>query len=426
MRRSQLFIKTRREAPADEVAKNAQLLIRGGYIHKEMAGVYDYLPLGLMVLNKLIDIIRDEVNKLGGQELYLSALQPKDNWEKSGRWHDDVVDVWFKTRMHGGEGFHLGPELGLGNTHEEALTAIMKQFIGSYKDLPVYPYQFQTKFRNELRSKSGLLRTREFIMKDLYSFSADQAQHDAFYEKAKKSYGIIFERVGLGDETYLTVASGGSFSKFSHEFQTVMEVGEDTIYIDENKRLAVNKEVYTDEVLNDLGLSKEGLVEKRGVEVGNIFPLGTRFSESLGLNFTDEQGKVKPVLMGSYGIGPGRLMGAIAEKFSDDKGLVWPHAVAPFAVYLARLGSSPAVAEAADSLYEQLVEAGVAVLYDDRDERAGEMFNDADLLGIPKRVVVSEKTVKAGGYELKSRTKDDTAAVDKENLFKTLVKAQAA
>lgn len=422
MRRSELFIKTRKEAPADEVAKNAQLLIRAGYIHKEMAGVYDYLPMGLMVQNKVIEIIRQEINKLGGQELHLSALQPKDNWEKSGRWHDDVVDVWFKTRMHGGEGFHMGPELGLGNTHEEALTMVMKQFVGSYKDLPAYPYQFQTKFRNELRSKSGLLRTREFIMKDLYSFSCDQAQHDAFYEKAKKSYAAIFERLGLGDDTYLTVASGGSFSKFSHEFQTVMDVGEDTIYVDSAKKIAVNKEVYTDEVLSDLGLSKDELEEKKGVEVGNIFSLGTRFSEPLGLNFTDEQGRTKPVLMGSYGIGPGRVVGAIVEKFADDKGLVWPEAVAPFAVQLIRIGGDSGVARAADSLYNELTTAGVAVLYDDRDERPGEMFADADLLGMPKRLIVSDKTVKAGGYELKSRTKDDSAIIDKESLLNILVK----
>ncbi|MEX1995627.1 MAG: aminoacyl--tRNA ligase-related protein [Candidatus Saccharimonadales bacterium] len=423
MRRSQLFIKTRREAPADEVAKNAQLLIRGGYIHKEMAGVYDYLPMGLMVLNKVMDIIREEINKLGGQEIYLSALQPKDNWETSGRWHEEAADVWFKTRMHSGKGFHLGPELGLGWTHEEALTVIMKQFVNSYKDLPVYPYQFQTKFRNELRSKSGLLRTREFIMKDLYSFSANQAQHDAFYEKAKKSYAAIFERVGLGADTYLTVASGGSFSKFSHEFQTVIDVGEDTVYVHEGKKLAVNKEVYSDKVLNDLGLQKDELVEKNGVEVGNIFPLGTRFSEALGLNFTDEQGQLKPVLMGCYGIGPGRLVATIAEKFADDKGLVWPEVVAPFYVYLVRIGNGSMVAEAADNLYKELSDAGVSVLYDDRDERPGEMFADADLLGMPNRVVVSEKTMETNGYELKSRTKGDSAIIDKENLLKTLVKA---
>jgi prolyl-tRNA synthetase len=283
MKRSQLFTKTRKEAPSDEQALNAQLLIRAGFIHKEMAGVYDYLPLGLITLNNIIEVIRQEINAIGGQELLLSGLQPKDNWDLSGRWHDDVVDVWFKTRMHGGEGYHLGPELGLSNTHEEALTAVMKNYVSSYKDLPMFAYQFQTKFRNELRSKSGILRCREFIMKDLYSFCATKEQHDDFYAKAQDAYLKIFNRLGIGEETYLTFASGGSFTKFSHEFQTVTDIGEDTIYVHQAKKIAINKEVYTDEVLADLGIEKSELVEKKGVEVGNIFPLGTKFSDALNL-----------------------------------------------------------------------------------------------------------------------------------------------
>ncbi len=420
MRRSQLFTKTRREAPADEVARNAQLLIRAGYIHKEMAGVYDFLPLGLIVLNKIMDIIREEMNKIGGQELLLSALQPKENWETSGRWHDDVVDVWFKTRMHGGEGFHLGPELGLGNTHEEALTALMRNFVHSYKDLPAYPYQFQNKFRNELRSKSGIMRCREFIMKDLYSFSRNQQEHEKFYEKSKQAYAAIFKRLGLGDDTYLTFASGGSFSKFSHEFQTVTNVGEDTIYVHKERKLAINKEVYSNEVLADLKISKEELQEQKAVEVGNIFTLGTRFSEPLGLGFTDENGKVNPVFMGSYGIGPGRVMGTIVEHFADDKGLVWPENVAPFKVYLACLGQNPEIVKYSDELYARLTAAGVAVLYDDRDERAGEMFADADLMGIPNRLVVSAKTVAAGSAEIKKRTQQNTQLIPAGEVEKIL------
>jgi prolyl-tRNA synthetase len=404
--------------PADEQAKNAQLLIRAGFIHKEMAGVYDYLPLGLMTLNKIMDVIREEMNAIGGQELYLSGLQPKDNWEKSGRWHDDVVDVWFKTRTHGKQGYHLGPELGLSNTHEEAITAIMKNFVHSHKDLPVYAYQFQTKFRNELRSKSGLLRCREFIMKDLYSFCRDPKTHDEFYERAKAAYARIFKRLGLGKDTYLTIASGGSFSKFSHEFQTITDVGEDTVYVHEGKKMAVNKDVYTDEVLKDLGINKAELKQKKGVEVGNIFPLGSRFSKALGLNYTDEDGHLEPVIMGSYGIGPGRVMGTIVEHFADEKGLVWPEEVAPFEVYLARLSGTKTVVEAADKAYALLTEAGVGVIYDDRDARPGEMFADADLIGAPKRLVVSEKTLQKNSLELKNRTSDETLLVKSEALVK--------
>lgn len=422
MKRSQLFVKTRKDAPTDETSLNAKLLIRAGFIHKEMAGVYDYLPMGLIVLNKIIDIIREEMNAVGGEELFLSALQPKDNWETSGRWHDDVVDVWFKTKMHSGDGYHLGPELGLGNTHEEALTSIMKSYIHSYKDLPAYPYQFQTKFRNELRSKSGIMRCREFIMKDLYSFSKDQAQHDEFYEKVKASYLRIFDRLGLGDITYETFASGGSFSKFSHEFQTITEVGEDTVYVHEAKKIAINKEVYTDEVLAELGISKDELKEKKAVEVGNIFTLGTRFSEPLGLNFTDESGQQQPVIMGSYGIGPGRVMGTIVEHFADDKGLVWPANIAPYDVYLCQIGYTPDIEKAAKQAYNNLSGQGISVLWDDRAERPGAQFADADLFGIPYRVVVSEKSIQAGGFELKKRTEEDTKIVSLDDLGKILGK----
>lgn len=423
MRMSQLFTKTSKTAPADEQAKNAQLLIQAGFIHKEMAGVYDYLPLGYRVLNKVIQVIREEMDAIGGQELYLSALQPKDNWVTSGRWHDDVVDVWFKTRMHAGEGFHLGPELGLGNTHEEALTSMMRGFIRSYKDLPSYPYQFQTKFRNELRSKSGIMRCREFIMKDLYSFSRDQAEHDAFYEKSKEAYLRVFERLGLGDITYLTFASGGSFSRFSHEFQTITDIGEDTIYVHEGKRLAINKEVYTDEVLADLGVKKDELVEKKAVEVGNIFTLGTRFSEPLGLTFTDENGQVKPVIMGSYGIGPGRVMGTIVEHFADDKGIIWPEKIAPFQIYLAPVGQGNEIKKAADEAYNHLTQAGIEVIYDDREVRAGEKFADADLMGIPYRLVLSEKTFSDRQYEIKGRTEDSPQFMGLDDVVKRVQKA---
>ena len=412
MRRSQLFVKTRREAPADEEARNAQLLIRAGFIHKEMAGVYSFLPLGKKVLDNIMQIIREEMDAIGGQELLMSTLQSKELWEKTGRWHDEVVDVWFKTRLHKGKDFHQGPELGLSNTHEEAITAMLRNFVNSYKDLPVYIYHFQTKFRNEPRAKSGLLRCREFIMKDLYSFSRSQDEHDDFYSRAQEAYHKIFSRLGLAEDTYLTYASGGIFtSDFSHEFQTLSEVGEDTIYLHPSKKIAINKEVFNEQTLSQLGVAKEELVEKKAIEVGNIFPLGTRFSETLGLNYSDQSGQVKPVIMGSYGIGPGRVMGTIVERLADEHGLVWPVNIAPFKVYLARLGNAPSVIEAADSSYQQLTRSGVGVIYDDRDASAGEMFADADLMGIPVRVVISDKTVASASAEIKNRSSKEAQVV---------------
>lgn len=414
MRLSQLFTKTSKTVPGDETAKNAQLLIQAGFIHKEMAGVYAYLPLGKQVLDNVVQIIREEMDAVGGNEISLTALQNSEVWEKSGRWSDEVMDVWFRTKLANGS------ELGLAPTHEEPLTALMKRFISSYKDLPAYPYQFQTKFRNELRSKSGLMRGREFLMKDLYSFSRSQEEHDEFYEKISGAYDRVFERLGLGDVTYKTFASGGSFSKYSHEFQTVSDVGEDTVFAHEGKKLAINKEVYTDEVLQDLGVDKSELVEHKAVEVGNIFTLGTKFSEPLELFFTDEDDVSKPVVMGSYGIGPSRLVGLIAEHFADERGLVWPESVAPAKVYLARLSDTSDVAKDADNLYKVLTDAGVAVIYDDREARAGEKFADADLLGIPYRVVVSEKTVAAKKYEYKARSSDSSENIIRQELMQKL------
>lgn len=414
MRLSKLFTKTSKNVPADETSKNAQLLIQAGLIHKEMAGVYTYLPLGKTVLENIIQIVREEMNAIDGQEISLTSLQNKELWEASGRWSDEVVDIWFKTKLA------TGSEAGLAWTHEEPLTALMKRFTDSYKDLPIYPYQFQIKLRNELRSKSGLMRGREFLMKDMYSFSADREAHDKFYDQAAQAYTKVFERLGIGDITYLTSASGGSFSKYSHEFQTVSPVGEDTIYIHEAKKIAINKEVFTDEVLKDLGVARDELVEKTAVEVGNIFTLGTKFSDALDLVYSDEKGESQPVFMGCYGIGPSRLMGLLAEHFADDKGLVWPDNAAPAKVYLVRLGEGGESAKQADELYNRLTASGVEVLYDDRDLRAGEKFADADLLGIPYRVVVSDKTVASNSFELKKRTSDQAEMVSSDQLMKTL------
>lgn len=414
MRATQLFTKTSKSHPADETAKNAQLLIQAGFIDKQMAGVYTYLPLGKKTLENIIQIVREEMDAVGGNEISLTALQPKDVWEASGRWSDEVMDVWFKTKLAS------GADLGLAPTHEEPLTQLMKRFVNSYKDLPVYPYQFQIKFRNELRSKSGLMRGREFWMKDLYSFSRDQAEHDAFYDKISEAYNRVYARLGIGDITYKTFASGGSFSKYSHEFQTLSDVGEDVIYVHEGKKIAINQEVYTDEVLADLGVTKEELKEVKAVEVGNIFTLGTKFSDPLGLTYTAEDGSVKQVIMGSYGIGPSRVMGLLAEHFSDEKGLVWPENVSPFKVFLAHLGTDDTVVSASQKLYDELTSKGVTVFWDDRDARPGEKFGDADLYGFPYRVVVSNKTVEAGNFELKKRTETEVKFVSYEELIKTL------
>lgn len=413
MRLSTLFTKTSKLPPSDEVAKNAQLLIQAGFIHKEMAGVYDYLPLGKMVLNKIIQIIREEMNTIGGTEVSMTALQQKDVWESSGRWDDSVLDVWFKTKLANGS------ELGLAPTHEEPITKLMKNHIQSYKDLPVYPYQFQIKFRNELRSKSGLMRGREFWMKDLYSFSRTQEEHDAFYEKASEAYIRVYERLGLGDLTYRTFASGGTFAKYSHEFQTISPVGEDKIYVHEGKKIAINEEVYNDEVLAELEIAKDELVEKTAVEVGNIFTLGTKFSSPLNLSFTDEMGEMKPVLMGSYGIGPSRVMGLIAEHFSDDKGLVWPSQVAPALVYIVLIGDGDAQ-DFADDLYNDLEAAGIEVLYDDRVERPGQKFADSELMGIPYRVTISARAIESGQYEFYERKTGETISLTRAELLAKL------
>lgn len=410
MKYSKLFSKTTKQAPSDEVSKNAQLLIQAGFIYKEMSGAYVYLPLGLRVLTKIMNIIREEMNAIGGEEILMTALQDKEVWEKTNRWSDEIVDNWFKTKLKN------ETELGLGFTHEEPLTKLMRGYIRSYRDLPVYVYQIQTKFRNEARAKSGLMRGREFFMKDLYSFSRSLKEHEEFYERSKTAYKNVFDRVGIGDRTYITFASGGTFSKYSHEFQTLTEAGEDTVFISEDKKIAINKEVYTDEVLSDLGLTKEELIEKEAVEVGNIFSLGTKFSDAFGLTYSDEEGQEKPAIMGSYGIGPGRLMGAIVEVLSDDKGIVWPESVAPFQVHLVGLDLDDGeIRGRAEKVYQELQDKGIEVLFDDRvDVAAGAKFTDADLIGMPYRLVVSRRT--GDQVEFKKRTESEVKLVSLESL----------
>ncbi len=398
MRSTELFTKTKKQAPADEVSKNAQLLIRAGYIHKEMAGVYTFLPMGLRVLENICQVIREEMNAIGGQELKMTTLQDPEIWQATDRWDDEKVDVWFKTKLKNGS------EIGLGPTHEEPLIRAVKPYISSYKDLPFLAYQIQTKFRNETRAKSGVMRGREFLMKDLYSFARTEEEHDELYEKIKQAYFKVYKRLGVGEQTFLTFASGGMFSQFSHEFQTVCEAGEDTIYLDRKKGIAINEEVNDDKVLAELGVKREDLEEVRAAEVGNIFTLKDKFSKPLGLNYLDENNQEMDVLMGCYGIGPSRLVGVITELLGDDKGLVWPYEIAPFKVYIVRIGDSEAVIKATDKLYAELNEANIEAFYDDRDVRPGEKFADADLIGIPIRLVVSEKTLAGEEVEFKKRT----------------------
>lgn len=412
MRLTQLFTRTSKTAPADEEAKNAKLLTQAGFIHKELAGVYAYMPLGLRVIENIKKIVREEMNAIGGQEVMMTTLQPKDIFEKTDRWSDEKVDNWFKTKLAN------GTELGMGLTHEEPIVDAVSNYLKSYKDVPFYVYQIQNKFRNELRAKSGLLRGREFIMKDMYSLARSQEEHEMVYEKAVAAYYRVYERMGLGDVTYRTYADGGIFTpRFSDEFQTLSEVGEDTIYVDEAKKIAINEEIYTDENLAKLGLNKADLVEKRGVEVGNTFHLETKYTDGLDVYYTDESGRQQQIIMGCYGIGVSRLMGVIAEHFSDEKGLVWPENIAPAKVYLVRIGDSDKTVQTADELYETLQRKGLEVLYDDRDERVGAKFADAELMGIPYRVTVSDRLVEVGEYELTSRKTGASEQLTYESLL---------
>lgn len=414
MKLSNLITKTSKNVPSEEEAKNAQLLIRAGFVHKELSGVYSYLPLGKMVLDNISNIVREEMNKTGALEVQMSSLQSRELWEKTGRWDDKVVDNWFKTKLANGQ------DLGLGLTHEEPIINSLLPFVNSYKDLPFGVYQIQSKFRNELRAKSGLMRSRELLMKDLYSFAKSEEEHKDYYEKMAQTYLNIYKRFGVGDITYRTYASGGIFSEFSDEFQTISDVGEDTIYVDEEKKIAVNKEVYTDEVLEKIGLDKSKLVEKNAVEVGNIFSLGTKYTKELGLKFKDEDGQEKEIVMGCYGIGVSRMMGLLAEHFSDDKGLVWPKEVSPFHVYLISIGSSDEVSSKAQELYEMLQSKGIKVLFDDRGVRPGEKFADADLMGIPYRVVISDKNIDQNKFEVKARTEEEPKMVEADKLLEEI------
>ncbi|MDD5341501.1 MAG: His/Gly/Thr/Pro-type tRNA ligase C-terminal domain-containing protein [Patescibacteria group bacterium] len=404
MRQSELFTKTKKEIGSEEVSLNASLLIRAGFIDKLSAGVYTYLPLGLRVLNKIENIIRNEMNAIGGQEILMPGLTPKEIWGKTNRWEN--FDALFK--LTGIE----DKEYALGATHEEVVTPLAKKFIFSYKDLPQYIYQIQTKYRNEARAKSGLLRGREFRMKDLYSFHADAKDLDSYYEKVKQAYFKIFKQLGLDKITYITLSSGGAFSKYSHEFQTLAQNGEDTIYLCEKCKIAYNKEVI-DEITECevCKMKKENFKELKSIETGNIFRLGNRFTEAFGFKFKDKEGAMQDVIMGCYGIGPSRIMGTLVEINNDGKGIIWPENVAPYQVHLLLIAKDNSLAKKADKLYDDLTKMGLEVLYDDRDESAGVKLNDSDLIGLPIRLILSEKTDKEASVEIKKRNSDKAELV---------------
>ncbi|MDD5738368.1 MAG: His/Gly/Thr/Pro-type tRNA ligase C-terminal domain-containing protein [Candidatus Pacebacteria bacterium] len=408
MKQSQIFTKTQKENPKDEKSLNAILLQRAGFIYKEMAGVYSYLPMGLMVLNKISNIVREEMQNIGGQEVNMAILQPKALWQKTDRWDKGIgLEVMYKVKDE-------QMEVGLGPTHEEMLTDIIKNHIESFEDLPFSAFQIQTKFRKEARAKSGLLRGREFLMKDLYSFHASTEDFKDFYEKTKQAYLKVFEKCGL--KAIITEASGGGFSKdYSHEFQIISPAGEDTIYYCDVPALSLSKGHFSqNEEIFDKKITKcpvcgRELQKSKSIEAGNIFSLGAKYSEPLGAFFTDKNGVKTPIIMGCYGLGISRLMGIIVEINNDKNGIIWPKSVAPFACHLLPILSGKQeqdkeILEKANKVYNDLQNKGIGVLYDDRNKKsAGEKFADADLIGIPLRIVVSQKTIEKGGIEIKER-----------------------
>ena len=413
MRMSQLFTKTTKNTLADEQSKNAQLLIRAGFVYKEMAGVYAYLPLGLKVLENIKTIVREEMNGINSNEIIMTSLQRKDVWEKTGRWDDELVDIWFKTKLKD------ETELGLGWSHEEPIVEMMKQYIGSYKDLPTSVYQFQTKLRNELRAKSGIMRGREFVMKDMYSFHSSAEDLDNYYNRTIDAYNRVYDRLGIGDDTYVTFASGGAFTKFSHEFQTICDAGEDVIYLHRQKNIAINEEVI-DDAVNELGIDRNELEPVKTAEVGNIFNFGTQKTDEMGLYYIGNDGQRQSMYLGSYGIGVTRVMGVIAEKLSDEKGLVWPISIAPVKVYLVQIGSE--TKDDAEGLYKQLTDKKIESIYDDRDERPGAKFADSELMGIPYRLTVSDRLKEQDKVELTERKTGETRLLTADEALAILEK----
>lgn len=404
MLQSELFPKTRKETPKEAESINHKLLVRAGFIDQLMAGSWTLLPLGWRVINKINQIIREEMNAIGGQEMLMPLLHPKSLWGETGRW-DKAGAIMYKLADD------RGREYALSFTHEEVVMDLLRKNIKSYADLPVSVYHFSTKFRNELRARSGILRGREFMMKDLYSAHVDEKDLMKYYERVKEAYAKIFKRLGFNFK--VTQATGGVFTdKNTHEFQVLAQGGEDTIYYCDTCDFGQNKELFGGRAGGACKVCKKGkIIESKAIEVGNIFPLGTWYAERMRVYYTDKSGMKKPVWFGSYGIGPTRVMGALVEVSHDEKGIIWFPQVSPFDVHLIELPG----AKSAKSLYQKLTKAGIDILWDDREVGAGEKFADADLIGIPVRIVVSDKT--GDKVEYKNRNKDDVSLLGMDELI---------
>ncbi len=415
MKQSSQLRTTQKFAPKDEVSKNAQLLIRAGYVHKEMAGVYSYLPLGVRVLSNIENIIREEMDAIGGQELRMATLHPSEPWKQTGAW--DSVDVLFKIQSR------TEKEYALGQSEEEIVVPIAQKFVQSYKDLPVALYQIGQKYRDELRAKSGIMRGREFGMKDMYSFHETQEDFDAFFERVKEAYFKIYTRCGL--QAKATEASGGSFSeKISYEFMVITDAGEDDIvYCDQcdycaNVEVAQNKEGDSCPKCNNSNLKKA-----KAVEAGNVFDLGQKYPKAFNFTYQDKEGIEKHPIVGCYGMGTTRLMGTIVEVFADESGIIWPAEIAPYDLHLVVLGNKDKekeslVKEKADEMYIALQQEGLEVLYDDRMELStGVRLTESELLGMPYRLIISEKTLEKGAFELTNRASKETEYVPTVQLI---------
>ena len=410
MKQSKLFTKTTKNISKDETSYNAQALIKAGFIDKLFAGVYTILPLGLIVIRKIENIIREEINEVGGQEILMPALHPIENYLKTGR---ENIDILFRTEMHN------GAKLVLGQSHEEIVVPLVQKHVFSYKDLPAKPYQFQTKFRNELRAKSGIMRGREFIMKDLYSFHANQTDLDSFYKEATQAYRNIFKRFGLDDITYFTYASGGTFSKYSHEFQTLTESGEDDIYICDKCKIAINEEIIKDLEHKCPECGGNELHKEKAVEVANIFKLKSKFTTPFNFKYVNKEGKEQDLVMGCYGIGLTRAMGTIVETNHDDKGIIWPKEITPFQTHLVVLGKDEEVIKKAEELYIKLKQENITVLFDERENASvGSKLSDSDLLGIPVRLIISKKT--EDNVEFKFRNEKESNIINTDKVISNI------
>ena len=404
MKYSQLFGKSSRSFPSEEIAINAKLLIQGGFIDKLMAGSYTLLPLGYRVKEKIEKIIREEMNNTGAQEVLMPLLHPKEIWNETGRW-ESAAEVMYQFEKN-------EKQFALSFTHEEIVLDLIRKHTTSYKDFPIKIYHFSTKFRNELRAKSGILRGREFLMKDLYSAHRSKEELDEYYFSISDSYIKVFSRLGL--EVKVVEAGGGVFTKeHTHEFQFLSSAGEDTLYYCQNCDLWQNEEIIGEGGFCSNCKQKIEKSEK-GIEVGNIFRFGTSYSQKMNVSFTDNDGSRKFAFLGSYGIGVTRLIGTIVEAFHDDKGIIWPETVAPFSVHLL------AINQDAEEIYQLLMKEKIEVLYDDREEGAGVKLADADLLGMPYRLVVSPKTGEK--IEFKKRNSNHAELLDHQQLIERLLR----